>query len=67
MVQWLVVEEGADPNPVDRHQRTPLEVRPFAHAACLAFESSIGLLCMSSSLAVIALCRKLRGMTTRRW
>ena len=35
VVQWLVVEEGADPNPVDRHQRTPLEVRPFAHAALL--------------------------------
>ena len=28
-----MVEEGADPNPVDRHQRTPLEVRRFAHAA----------------------------------
>lgn len=28
MVQWLVVDEGADPNPVDRHQRTPLEVCP---------------------------------------
>ncbi len=30
MVQWLVCEEGADVNPVDRHQRTPLEVRRAA-------------------------------------
>ncbi len=27
VVHWLVVEEGADVNPLDRHHKTPLEVR----------------------------------------
>lgn len=45
VVQWLVQEEGVDINCIDRHNRTPLEVRarrpatawpPGHHAACRA-------------------------------
>ena len=32
VVEWLLKEAGADPNPIDRFNRTPLEARRVLHA-----------------------------------
>ncbi len=39
VVEWLVQSESCQVNPLDRHNKTPLEVRPAAWPSCIALGS----------------------------